>query len=340
MQKPPGAASRGRGPLVTATVPWDTALSASWQERPVVVTGAGGFLGRHLIPALARAGAQVLALDLNPAWEGLPAGVRWARADLMTSEGLREALAQAPAAWDQAALFHFAALSMPFECKENPAKARAFNEGMAMAVGRAWRSLGGERLVFASTALVYQPVSDGRDLREDDPVLARDPYTEAKLAAEHGLASLAAQEGLTLDVVRLSNVYGPGAHPRTVLSEAMALARAGQCPMMRKPGEELDFIHVSDVVQGLLRLILLEHAGGCRYTNLSTGRGWRVAQAAGIIARLAGVPEPLDDDSQDGWGYRLVLDNARLHRLTGWTPQVELPRGLEQTWRQRAGQGS
>ncbi|MCB2226169.1 MAG: NAD(P)-dependent oxidoreductase [Desulfarculaceae bacterium] len=315
-------------------------MTSSWQERPVVITGAAGFLGRHLIPALSAAGARVLALDLAPAWPGLPVGVDWQRADLMSPEGVEAALAAVPGDMASAVLFHFAALSMPFECAQNPEKARAFNAGMALGVGRAWAARGGGRLVFASSALVYQPKSGGRDISEDDPVEARNPYTEAKIAAEEGVASLADQGGVAVDVVRLSNVYGPDAHPQTVLMEAMDLALAGQSPVMRFPGHELDFVHADDVAQGLLRLIALEHPGGCRYTNISTGQGWRVAQAAGIIARLAGVAPPPDDEAQPGYGYRLVLDNRRLRELTGWAPEVEFRQGLERAWRERTGRGA
>jgi UDP-glucose 4-epimerase len=307
----------------------------------VAVTGAAGFLARHLIPALAQAGARVLALDVAPPWPGLPAGVEWRQVDLMTQKGVREALERTPEPAGEAVLFHFAAMSMPFECARNPEKARAFNAGMALGVGRSWRERGGRRLVFVSSALVYQPVDDGRDICEDDPVLGRNPYTEAKLAAEQGMAAMAAEGGLTVEVVRLSNVYGPGAHPQTVLSEAMDKAQAGQSPVMKLPGEELDFIHVRDVAQGMLCLAALEeHPGGCRYTNLSTGRGCRVAYAAGVIARLAGVEPPPDDEKQRGYGYRLVLDNTRLRRLTGWAPRVSLEDGLEQTWKERGGKGA
>lgn len=304
----------------------------------MVITGAAGFLGRHLIPALAQAGARVLALDLAPAWEGLPAGVVWQQADLLTPAGAEAALADLPGDPASAVLFHLAAMSMPVECSQNPEQARAVNGNMALVVGDAWAARGGGRLVFTSSILVYQPFEDGRDLGEDDPVATEcSPYTTAKLAAEEGLASLSDKTGVEVDIARLSQVYGPDAHPQSVIVEIMDKARSGQSPTMRRPGEELDFIHVDDVVAGLMRLAALEHPGGCRRTNLSTGKGWRVAQAARIIARLAGLELPPDDEKQAGFGYRLVLANRRLHQLTGWTPEIDLPTGLERVWRERTG---
>ncbi|MBU1273912.1 MAG: NAD(P)-dependent oxidoreductase [Proteobacteria bacterium] len=305
----------------------------NWAERPVIITGAAGFLGRHLLRALDKAGARVLALDQAAPPADLPAKVEWRQVDLMTAQGMAEGLAHGPGPTPETTLFHFAALSMPFECAREPERARALNAGMALALGRAWRDLGGRRLLFASSALVYASVSDGRDIIEDDPVLGRNPYTEAKLAAEQGLASLAAESGLALQIARLSNVYGPGAHDGTVVLEAMDMAQAGQTPVMRRPGEELDFLYVDDAIQGMLRLASLEPVPGCRFTNLATARGYRVAQMAAMISRLAGVEPPPDDDTQTGHGYRLVLSNQRLRQLTGWAPQTGLPQGLELTWR-------
>lgn len=290
-------------------------------------------MGRHLFAALAKAGARVLALDQAAPPEDLPRGVEWRQADLMSSQGMAQGLGQGPGPAADTVLFHFAALSMPVDCARDPEKARALNAGMATALGRAWLARGGRQMVFASSALVYAPVMDGGNISEDGPVLGRNPYTEAKLAAEEGLSSLAAEGGLALQIVRLSNVYGPGAHNGTVVLESMQMARAGQTPIMRRPGEELDLLYVDDVTQGMLRLAALEPKPGRRVVNLATGKGWRVARMAAEVSRLAGVTPPPDDESQPGYGYRLVLDNSRLRRLTGWVPQTEVIDGLERTWR-------
>ncbi|MCF8041607.1 MAG: NAD(P)-dependent oxidoreductase [Desulfarculaceae bacterium] len=305
---------------------------ADWAHRPVIITGAAGFLGRHLISALAKAGARVLALDQAAPPDDLPSQVQWRQVDLMNPQGMAQGLEQGPGPAADTALFHFAALSMPVDCARDPQLARALNEGMATALGRAWLERGGRQMVFASSALVYTPVEDGSNISEDGPVMGRNPYTEAKLAAEQGLTSLAAQGGLALQIVRLSNVYGPGAHSNTVVLEAMEMARAGQTPIMRRPGEELDLLYIDDVIQGLLRLAALEPVVGCRIVNLATGKAWRVAQMAAEISRLAGVEPPPDDESQPGYGYRLVLDNSLLRRLTGWEPQTEVTQGLAFTW--------
>ncbi|MFH2126119.1 MAG: NAD(P)-dependent oxidoreductase [Pseudomonadota bacterium] len=304
----------------------------NWQNRPVIITGAAGFLGRHLFAALAKAGARVLALDQAAPPEALPNGVEWRQTDLMSPQGMAQGLGQGPGPALDTVLFHFAALSMPVDCARDPERARALNAGMATALGRAWLERGGRQMIFASSALVYAPVEDGSNISEDGPVLGRNPYTEAKLAAEEGLSSLAAEGGLALQIVRLSNVYGPGAHSGTVVLEAMQMARAGQTPIMRRPGEELDLLYVDDVTQGMLRLAALEPEPGRRVVNLATGKGWRVARMAAEVSRLAGVAPPPDDESQTGYGYRLVLDNSRLRRLTGWVPQTEVTEGLKRTW--------
>jgi UDP-glucose 4-epimerase len=306
---------------------------ARWAGRPVIITGAAGFLGRHLIRALAQAGASITALDRAAPPTNLPNGVGWRQVDLMSPQGMRQGLELDPGQASRAMLFHLAALSMPVDCARDPQMARALNADMATALGRAWLEAGGRGMLFASTCLVYAPVTDGSDIREDYPVLARNPYTEAKLAAEQGLSSLAAEGDLALRIVRLGNVYGPGAHQETVVPETMAMARAGQIPLMRRPGEELDLIYVDDVIEGMRRLAALEPEPDGRVVNLGSGRGWRVAKMAAEVSRLAGVAPPPDDESQPGYGYRLVLDVSLLRRLTGWSPQTDRLQGLEQTWR-------
>ncbi len=307
-------------------------LKAFWRDRPVVVTGARGFLGRHLIPALSGLGARVLALDIDPAWPGLPDGVAWRRADLCGQGALGLALEAASLEASRAVLFHLASLSMPYQCEDDPARAQSLTAELAVDMGRAWLATGGRRLVFPSSALVYAGREPGRALSEDDPVSGRTAYTRAKLAAEQGLSALAREQGLALEVARLSNVYGPWAIAQTVLAEAMQMARDGRTPLMRAPGEVLDFLYVADAIQGLLRLGALEPVPGGRRTNLSTGQGHAVARAAGIIARLAGVTPPPDGPGQPGHDRSLVLDNRRLRGLTGWAPQVALEEGLALTW--------
>jgi len=307
-------------------------LKAFWRDRPVVLTGARGFLGGHLIPALSGLGARVLALDIAPAWPGLPAGIAWRQADLCAKGALGLALEAAEIDPSQAVLFHLASLSMPYQCEDDPDRAQALTADLAMEMGRAWLTAGGRRMLFPSSALIYQPRPQGPDLGEDDPVSGRNAYTRAKLAAEQGLSALATEQDLALEMARLSNVYGPGAIAQTVLAEAMQKARDGQTPLMRAPGEVLDFLYVADAIQGLLRLAALEPVAGGRRTNLSTGQGHTVAQAAGIIARLAGVTPPPEGPGQPGHGKRLVLDNRRLRQLTGWAPQMALQEGLALTW--------
>lgn len=305
----------------------------NWAGRPVIITGAAGFLGRHLIRALAGAGAEVLALDQAAAPTEVPRGVQWRQVDLMSPRGMGMGLDQGPGPAADTMLFHFAALSMPVDCARDPLRARELNAGMAMALGRAWLQRGGRQMLFASTALVYAPVKDGRDLSEAAPVMGRDPYSQAKLAAEQGLTSLAAEGDLALQIVRLSNVYGPGAHSGTVVLETMQMVRDGKTPIMRRPGVEIDLIYVDDVIQGMMRLSSLSPVAGSRVVNLSTGRGVRVAQMAAQICRLAGVEPPPDDETQPSYGRRLVLNNRLLRHLTGWEPRTGMNHGLELTWR-------
>ena len=105
---------------------------------------------------------------------------------------------------------------------KQPAKAKLLNTDSVLAMAQEWLDAGHSRMVFPSSAHVYATKPDGRDLCENDPVQDASVYARTKLAAESGLAELAAARGLSVDVARLANVYGQGAHRDTVVSEAFA----------------------------------------------------------------------------------------------------------------------
>ncbi len=171
----------------------------------VVVTGANGFIGRHLVPQLMAAGHRVTATSRGG---GAPAGARHLALGSEGSEAAwRAALAGADAVVHLAGRAHLVA--------EAPGAAA---EAAHMAVNRDWtlrlagaaREAGVPRFLFASTIGVHG-VPGAEPVTEASPLAPHTPYAASKLAAEQGLAALFGGEGLSLVVLRPPLVAGPGA---------------------------------------------------------------------------------------------------------------------------------
>ncbi|MEW5911556.1 MAG: NAD(P)-dependent oxidoreductase [Thermodesulfobacteriota bacterium] len=309
-------------------------MASSLAGRPVLVTGAAGFIGRHLLPRLRARGARVVALDERLPEE--PAGeVTWLSGSVLMEADLVRALEALPAG--KAVLFHLAGWSHVGQCEDDSEMARALNTDAPLRLAELWLARGQRRMVFPSTVLVYAAQGPERPLREDDPTRPDTVYAQTKLEAEQGLARLADQQGLCVQIARLTRVYGPGAAGDTVVALALNQARRGQAPKLKNPGRVLDLIHVDDVAEGLCRLAELPEAAGCQVVNLASGRGCRVAQLAAMVGELAGLAPAAPAPDSGGQGGSLMLDISRLRELTGWQPEYDLAVGLAQTWREMKG---
>lgn len=316
-------------------------MASSLSSLPVLMTGAAGFLGRLLLKRLLREGALVTTLDQAPAPADLAQApnLNWLRGALDSADDIAKAVwAAPPPASGQAVLFHLAAMNHAGECNHDPERARAINTRATLELAQAWGRAGHRRMVFCSSAQVYAPSPKGRPLSEDDPTEPRGAYAKSKLDAEQGLIRLSREQDLAVEIARLSNVYGPGAHPDTVVMAAMdqALSPGGEISL-RDYSPVRDFIYCRDVVEGLLALALAGGERGTGIYNLSTGQGSKVGQVAAILARLSNKTAPKAEAGSRG--DVLVLNSTKLRQCTGWRPAYDLEQGLTETYRELSANG-
>ncbi len=281
----------------------------SWPE-PVLVTGAGGFVGSRLVAALRGQGAEVHGL------------VR-AEADLRDAAAVRAVVARVR----PRIVFHVAAGA------GHPADAAAQTEFLAdtvLATQNLIEALGLagiERLVHAGSSLEYGPRSG--PMRETDPPAPATIRGVAKLAA----TELVRESGLPATVVRPFSVYGPGEKQHRFVPAAISAALRNEPIPLTRPGIVRDFIFVDDVVEALLRAAHVPEAEG-EIVNAGTGRQTTneelVATLGAVLGRELDVrpgefeARPWDTDS---W----VADTAKAERLLGWTARTTLAEGLAQT---------
>lgn len=296
------------------------------------VTGATGFIGRHLLRALIGRGDEVVALVRRPEDPALPTGVRTCPLDEPA------ALRGADVVFHLAARAHF----LRDDATDPMAEYRRVNTDLTLSLARATAEAGAH-FVFVSSIAVYGLSHSVEAITEDTPALPRTPYGQSKLAAEQGLHALRSTTGLKLTIVRPPLVYGPG-NPGN-MERLMGLIRSGLPLPLASLRNRRSFLYVGNLVDALLRCAA-SPATGATYLvadsrDLSTPELIReLARAMGrparllpfppgalrLLARLTGRQGDVERLAGSLW-----LDCSRIRRELGWTAPVAVEQGLRLT---------
>jgi UDP-glucose 4-epimerase len=296
-----------------------------------VVTGGAGFVGSHVVLALADRGAEVAVIDnLRQGHRAaIPAGVRLIEADLADAAAVAAVLADGP--WD--AVLHFAALSLVGESMREPLRYLAENTLCGLGLIDACIRAGVPRFVLSSTANLFGepervPIDEGARIAPSSP------YGESKLMLERMLHWADRVFGLRHAVLRYFNAAGSDpdgrageAHrPETHLIPLAIDAALGRSGPLHIFGTDYptpdgtcirDYVHVSDLAAAhLLALQRLDH--GSVIYNVGTGAGHSVLEVVRAVERVGGRPVPVQlGPRRPGDPPVLVAAAARLRRETG-----------------------
>jgi nucleoside-diphosphate-sugar epimerase len=301
----------------------------------VLVTGAAGFIGRHVVDALLRSGARVRALS-GPPGHGLgplPGEVAEVEADLAAPGAAEAAVA------DARTVVHAAGPASVAASFADPAAfARVHVEGTARLLD-ACRRAGVRRVVLISSAEVYgrprrNPVSESHPLR------ARSPYGAAKAGAEQMARAFADAYGLRIVILRPFSVYGPGQSAASLIGTVLRQAAEGDAVRLHDLRPVRDYCFVGDVADAVLAASAA-NLPRLSVFNVGTGRGTSVARLAAMVLRAAGRDLPVEQDGTDRPGraqiLRLVADPARARDRLGWSAGTSLEDGLAATVRAMRG---
>jgi GDP-4-dehydro-6-deoxy-D-mannose reductase len=307
----------------------------------VLVTGAGGFVGRWLVPALVAEGHEVLGTRLPgeppPSFlsDAERRQVRWLQLELQETGSVRAAVDDVPDA-----VVHLAAVASGAEARRDPGLAWEVN---AAGTARLADALGARRcagqsdplLLCVSSAEVYGALSPGRARTENDPLAPLSPYASSKLGAETAAFETARRTGLRVIVARAFPHSGPGQSDRYVLPAFARRLKAARRLGVRvvKTGnldQVRDFLDVRDVVQAYIALLARGEAG--EVYNVASGVGVSLRQIFERLAGLIGVdaiPEVDDTLIRVGDLPHLVGDGTRLRARTGWAPRIPFDQTLQ-----------
>ena len=314
----------------------------------VLVTGAAGFVGRHLVPRLLEGAREVVATDVEAdppeRYAGLVDGDRlsYLSGDL-TDAAFREALLAEP--FDR--VFHLAAVVGVNAYVEDPLRVTEVN---VVATERLLRRVEDwdVRFVFTSTSEVYGrnpdvPWAEGDDRVLGAPTVDRWSYATSKSACEHMLHGLSSSEGpFEATVVRPFNLYGPGQRPDFVIPAFVDRVVSGERPTVFDGGDQTRcFTYVEDFVEGMLRASVHPEAAGEAF-NLGSTRETRIHDLAGTVVEAAGAdvePEFVDGEEVYGDSYedlqRRVPDVSKARAVLDWEATTPLETGIERVLAER-----
>lgn len=290
----------------------------------ILVTGAGGFAGRHALAELTAHGHTVEAADLRP--PAATAGVTPHAFDMLDPAAV-DALVRATR---PDACLHLAGIAYVPAAAADPARAFAINVIGVLHVLRALRDhAGAARTLVITSAEVYGAQPRPAPIREDEPFRPESLYGVSKAAADEAARLFGCQTGLPVMTVRPGNHIGPGQSPAFVVPafvRQLAAIRDGAAPVMRVGNldSRRDFTDVRDVVRGY-RLLLERGTPGAAY-NLASGRQVRIGD---ILDRLRGLLDVQPRIEMDPARYRPAnaspqLDTTRIQRDVGWAPNFDL----------------
>lgn len=313
----------------------------------ILVVGGAGYIGSHMVLALAEKGAEVVTLDNlgNGHRDAVLAG-DFVEGDLAD----RDTLERVFSAHRFDAVMHFASFIQVGESVREPAAYYRNNVANTQNLLDAMVAHGVENFVFSSTAAVfgepdYVPIDEAHPLR---PI---NPYGRSKLMVEQMLGDYERAYGLQSVALRYFNAAGadPQARlgerhePETHLIPLVLQAASGRGGPVRIFGDDYDtpdgtcirdYIHVLDLCEAhLLALQRLAGGGGSAAFNLGNGDGYSVQEVIDAARRISGRDIAVSvAERRPGDPARLVADASAARREMGWSPRFGLEAIIEHAW--------
>lgn len=306
---------------------------------PVLVTGADGFIGSHLVERLARDGAHVRALCVynsngSYGWlDDLDDDII-DQVDLVLGDVRDFRQVQRTMAGVQV-VFHLAALiSIPYSYQA-PGSFVETNVKGTLNVLEAARERGSVKIVNTSTSEVYG-TPESIPIRESHPLRAQSPYAASKVAADQLSLSYACSFGTNVLTLRPFNTFGPRQSMRAVIPAILVQLLAGRRRIhLGSLAPRRDFTFVEDTVDGFAKIATCALEPGA-VVQLGTGSAISIGDLFEQCREVVGVDAEVVCDQQrvrpqNGEVQVLLSDPERARRALGWSPRTSFSDGLRST---------
>lgn len=305
---------------------------------PVLVTGAGGFIGSHLCEALLGRGAQVTAL-VRYTSRNHPGNLRFLppasfQAVEIVYGNIEDSDLVLNLARGKSCIFHLAALiGIPYSYQA-PRSTFQANLNGTLNILEAARKHGVEKVVQTSSSEVYG-TARYTPMDESHPLQAQSPYAASKIAADKLAESYHLAFQTPVATIRPFNTYGPRQSARAVIPTLLSQALAGGTVRTGSLEPVRDLTEVSDTVEGFIRIAECDAAIG-QVINIGTGHGISIGGLMKLIFDKLGIDPHIEIDPQrirpeNSEVMELVCDNRKAVGTLGWKPSVSLEEGIDRT---------
>lgn len=309
------------------------------RNRKVLVTGADGFIGSHLVEGLLAEGAKVRAFVLYNSFnhwgwlETLPKDklkkVDVFAGDVRDPNGVRKALQ------GQDAVFHLAALiGIPYSY-HSPDNYVDTNIKGTLNILQAAKDERVQKVIVTSTSEVYG-TARYVPIDEKHPRQGQSPYSATKIGADHIAESFYRSFNLPVAIVRPFNTYGPRQSARAIIPTLITQLLSGTKEIkLGALHPTRDFTYVKDTVEAFLAIARSERTVG-QEVNIANQEEISIATLAKALIRLINPQAKIKTDTQRlrpkrSEVERLLGDSSKLRRLTGWKPRYSFEQGLKET---------
>ena len=306
--------------------------------KKVLVTGAGGFVGSHLVEALVRKGANVTALvhyNSRNDWGMLEDVdkrvldvVKVVAGDLRDTDCVRKTL------WGQQVVFHLGALiGIPYSYV-NPRDVIDTNVNGTLNVLSAAGDFEVDKIVHTSTSEVYG-TAQYVPMDEEHPSHPQSPYAASKLGADLLALSFYRSFDLPVGVIRPFNVYGPRQSARAVIPSIIVQALSKGKIHLGSLTSTRDLTFVQDTAQGFIAFAENEKTTG-EVVNLGSGFEVSINQIVELVSDCLGkrieiIKEKERIRPKKSEVERLFSDSGKAKSLFGWDPKTDLKVGMKKT---------
>jgi dTDP-glucose 4,6-dehydratase len=303
----------------------------------VLVTGAGGFIGSHLVEKCIEEGYEVKAFvryNSKNDWGWLEKSKVKNDIEIITGD-IRDFDSVSNALKGCMGVFHLAALiGIPYSYVSPLAYIKTNIEG-TYNVLQASKELGLEQVLITSTSETYG-TAQYVPIDEKHPAVGQSPYSASKIAADQIALSYHKSFGLPVKILRPFNTYGPRQSARAVIPTIITQVLAGKTELdlgNTKPTRDLTY--VKDTVTGFIEIFKSGNLTG-EATNIGTNEEISIENLANTIAKLLGTRITIKEDKQrvrpeNSEVERLRCDNTKLMKYTDWKPNYNLRTGLSET---------
>jgi len=306
-----------------------------YKSKKVFITGAGGFIGSHIVEELLLQGAEVTALVHYNAFSSI-GNLQYLEPELLSKIKIEfgdvtDSFQIQKLTKGKDIILHLAALiGIPYSYVA-PATYISTNISGTLNVLEAAKTNNIEKVIITSTSetygtAIYAPID------EKHPMQGQSPYSATKIGADKIGESYFLSFNLPVCIVRPFNTFGPRQSQRAVIPTIINQVLHSNVIKLGSLNPVRDMLYVKDTAKGFLMAAANNNTSG-EVINLGTGVGYTIGQITNMIQEILGTNKEIQLDLQrirpeKSEVFKLICDNSKAEKLIGWKPNYTLKEGL------------